>query len=65
MGLGFAGLAQSFPQQAQFRPDGRTMTRAIRAKVTYGTDLAQDDQSGCSGGGGQSMRACGWVEAQS
>jgi hypothetical protein len=34
-------------------------------QVTDGRDLAQDDQSGSSGGGGQLNPACRWAEAQS
>jgi hypothetical protein len=34
-------------------------------QVTYGRDLAQDDQSGSGGGGGAVNAACGWVEGQS
>jgi hypothetical protein len=69
MGLGVRQRARSPPSRRGF-----ALMAGIRAvhrdadddqgdacQVTYGRDLAQDDQSGSGGGGGQLMRlAAGW-----
>ena len=72
MGLGIAcvpaalpnrrGLALMAGTRAVHRDAGDDQGDACQ--VTYSRDLAQDDQSGSGGGGGQLKRPSAWVEAQ-
>jgi len=69
IGLGFASVPGALPSRRGFAlmAGTRAVHRAVgddqvdARQVTHGKDLAQDDQSGSGGGGGQLMRpAAGW-----